>query len=144
MKGKNMKIEKGKTISVKYPFHVERRWIFNEIEGKNQLRCTFVPGLIKDEVYGVTVHGFGYAEFNIVKIVSPGSRYPARVFYTTQYIDPTGKRFGKNKLRVAVKYILERKIERIAKMAEIKIKVPYQTFDFAVIFDERHPWYSGE
>jgi hypothetical protein len=43
--------------------------------------------------------GVGEVVYNVIAVFKPGS-FPTRVFYTRNWIDPDGKRFGKNKLRI--------------------------------------------
>lgn len=43
--------------------------------------------------------GDGEVVYSVVATFKPG-KYPARVFYLRNWIDPDGKRFGKNNLRI--------------------------------------------
>lgn len=47
----------------------------------------------------VRYHGEGFMVLTVVSVHKPG-KYPPRVFYTRKWIDPQGKEFGKNNLRV--------------------------------------------
>lgn len=43
--------------------------------------------------------GRGEVVYTVIAVFKPGS-FPTRVFYTRNWIDPDGKRFGKNNLRI--------------------------------------------
>lgn len=55
-------------------------------------------------------HGLGAMILTVVSMHKPG-RYPARVFYTRQWVNPDGTRFGKGALRIAT----EEKFKRLAR-----------------------------
>lgn len=44
-------------------------------------------------------HGDGEVIYSVVATFKPG-KYPGRVFYLRNWVDPDGKRFGKNNLRI--------------------------------------------
>jgi hypothetical protein len=44
-------------------------------------------------------HGEGEVIYSVVATFKPG-KYPERVFYLRNWVDPDGKRFGKNNLRI--------------------------------------------
>ena len=51
------------------------------------------------EDYEEVADGVGKQILTVVSVHKPG-RYPERTFYTQQWEDPDGKRFGKGKLRM--------------------------------------------
>jgi hypothetical protein len=63
-----------------------RPGVEHELEGPYGDTCTYADAL-------------GEVVFTVIGVFKPGS-YPARVFYLRNWIDPDGKRFGKNNLRV--------------------------------------------
>lgn len=53
----------------------------------------------EEEIIDCLADGMGQIELTAISIHRPG-KFPTRVFFTRHWIDPDGKRFGKNKLRM--------------------------------------------
>jgi hypothetical protein len=101
-----MILEAGKTYTVEnYPF-VRGDGSWSDELGPIADGHHWRPGL-DDVMYGPegetypVYDGLGKQLLSIVSIHKPG-RYPERVFYTRQWVDPDGKVFGKHGLKVAV------------------------------------------
>ena len=45
-------------------------------------------------------HGDGEVVYSVIAAFKPG-KYPSRIFYLRNWIDPDGKRFGRNNLRIS-------------------------------------------
>lgn len=93
----------GQEFKNAYPFVRDNYIAFDE-EGGNSTR-TWNPGVSVELVsdYGDTdilAHGEGLQILTVVDVHKPG-RYPTRVFYTRTWVDPDGRKFGKNKLHIA-------------------------------------------
>lgn len=54
--------------------------------------------------------GEGEQVLTVVSIHKPGLRYPPRVFYVQEWVDPERKRFGKKKLRMTTLAAFRRKL----------------------------------
>ena len=94
-------IVEGMTYEVDYPFV---RTSYIDFEGgevpswRPGHECRFVYPDDSEFVYDE----IGKQLLTVVSIHKP-SPYPARVFYTVQWVDPDGKKFGKNALKICVK-----------------------------------------
>ena len=97
----------GSEHAVAYPFILESVDIFED-DGEGGARpvksFSWRPGTNMEpngsgEEYYQTAHGMGSQILTVVSTHKPG-KYPERVFFTRQWRDPTGKIFGKAKLRV--------------------------------------------
>ena len=99
-------LETGGMLSVAYPF-VRDTYKSYEFDGDGFSEVeasTWRPG-IRYEHQGphpysspvCVADAVGRMEITIISTHKPG-RFPARVFYTRQWVDPDGKRFGKTKL----------------------------------------------
>lgn len=53
-------------------------------------------------------HAEGQMELTVIDVHKPG-KYPARVFFTRQWIGPDGKRFGKTALRIMTMQAFKRR-----------------------------------
>lgn len=89
----------GKVIEVSYPFSKETLSLLDG-DGFADFE-TWRPGCIVNN-YGdgdteYCAEGMGKMVLTVVSTHKPG-KYPERVFYTRQWIDPDGKTFGKGKL----------------------------------------------
>lgn len=65
---------------------------------------SWVPG-VRFEQYNdgdadAFADGMGFMSLRVVSVVKPG-KYPERVFYVRQWVDPDGAVFGKTQLRIA-------------------------------------------
>lgn len=91
----------GKTYVVEnYPFVRSSYTEFSE-DGGSEVEC-WAPGVEYEQTqYGsdMVYDEFGSMELTLVDVHKPGS-FPTRVFYTRKFVDPDGKRFGKNKLHI--------------------------------------------
>lgn len=63
-----------------------RPGVEHELEGPYGDTCTYADAM-------------GEVLFTVIAVFKPGS-FPTRVFYLRNWIDPDGRRFGKNKLHV--------------------------------------------
>lgn len=59
----------------------------------------------------LTAHGEGALRLHVVSVHKPG-RYPTRVFYRREWVDPDGKVFGRADLRVCVLSAFRRRAVR--------------------------------
>lgn len=100
-------MEVGEVFAVPYPFVRDKYMeLDQDEEGVVEIeRQTWRPGT-RFEEYGregeytdCLADAMGTMRVTVVSLHKPG-RYPARVFYTRQWIDPDGKQFGKGKLRI--------------------------------------------
>lgn len=91
----------GMTFTVPYPFIREAVTLADE--GGYYEENSWRPG-VRFEAVGpedaeAFADGIGHQELTIISLHKPG-RFPTRVFYTRQWLAPTGKRFGKGKLHM--------------------------------------------
>ena len=79
-------------------------------EGDESAPC-WVPGVRFEPVYPddcrTVADGVGAVVYAVVGEFKPG-KYPERVFYTRQWVDPDGKVFGKQKLLVSTRQKFDR------------------------------------
>jgi hypothetical protein len=91
----------GDVFTVVYPFVRDTYQALDE-EGFCDLP-TWRPGVrfeaIGPEDSGSVADAIGSAEFTVVAAFKPG-RFPMRVFFTRQFVDPDGRRFGKGRLHI--------------------------------------------
>lgn len=93
----------GDVFHVRYPFIRETVTLCGE-DGFYEAR-TWRPGVSIENVgpYGedtdIVANGEGEMILTVVDTFKPG-RFPRRVFYTRQFVDPNGYRFGKSGLRM--------------------------------------------
>lgn len=84
-----------------YPF-VKAKFEAFEEDGPVQ-KDTWNPGTTYEYVYPdesqAVADGEGIQILTVVDVHKPG-RFPTRVFYTMEWVDPEGNRFGKSKLRI--------------------------------------------
>ncbi|MET3371971.1 hypothetical protein ABIC89_001012 [Variovorax boronicumulans] len=101
-------IEAGAVFKVPYPF-MRIEYDLTEWNGEDALAssivkswkpgCEYVPrGPYGEDSEGVC-DGEGWMVLTVVEVFKPG-KYPARVFFTRQWVDPEGRTFGKNNLRI--------------------------------------------
>jgi len=94
-------VKAGDVFTVTFPFVRDTYDEWDE-EGCSTM-ATWKPGCAYRNVYPDDTEGFCHAEgkmeLTVVDVFKPG-KYPARVFFTRQWIDPEGKRFGKGALRI--------------------------------------------
>jgi hypothetical protein len=91
----------GDVTTIPYPFI---RDTFNSFNGEDYVETpTWKPGIryeaIGPEDSGAIADALGAAIFTVVDTFKPG-RYPRRVFFTRQFINPDGKVFGKSRLHI--------------------------------------------
>lgn len=101
-----VQIEPGAEFVFSYPFI--RAW-YDELiaapEGFDTVqRPCWKPGVefvcdARGETYA-EAHGEGFQRVAVVSVHRPSVRYPERVFYTRQWEDPDGKRWGKPSLKI--------------------------------------------
>lgn len=89
-------LEPGTAFKVQFPFVMEVATAVDE-DGPYDVP-SWRPGSKHDDD-GAHYHGVGFMILTVVSVHKPGN-YPPRVFYTRKWIDPQGKTFGKNNLRV--------------------------------------------
>lgn len=102
MKTKPTPINPGDVFRVRYPFVKTKVSLYNE-EGGYEID-SWKPGVEFDTTgeYGAREY---YAEadgemiLTVVGTHKPG-KYPERAFFTRKWVDPDGKEFGKDKLRI--------------------------------------------
>ena len=93
----------GDVFTVVYPF-VRAPFEWFDDEGPVTLK-SWKPGInieADGDCYGPDIFADSEGEMvlTVVDVFKPG-RFPTRVFYTRQFVDPDGKRFGKAKLQIA-------------------------------------------
>lgn len=111
----------GDTFSVIYPF-VRAEYDWFDVGGPIKLK-TWRPGIsVESADYGdvdIFADSQGEMILAVIATFKPG-RFPTRVFYTRQFVDPDGKAFGKGKLlictlekfhRISVKYQVDYDVE---------------------------------
>lgn len=95
----------GQILELPYPFNFGPYTFWDE-DGRHETKTwrpgprieeRFVPPDDVDADY--IADGLGQQVLEIVSIHKPG-KYPTRIFYTRKWRDPSGKIFGKNKLRI--------------------------------------------
>lgn len=91
----------GKTIEVPFPFYRSGWGHFGETK-----QPTWIPGaLLESDDYDAVMNGIARADgmgvmrIEIVSRHKPG-KYPERIFYVRQWVDPAGKVFGNTRLRI--------------------------------------------
>lgn len=89
-------IEPGTSFRVQFPFLLSMGTVLDE-DGPYDV-ASWRPGSEPDNE-GAHYHGEGFMVLTVVSVHKPGN-YPPRVFYTRKWIDPQGKTFGKDNLRV--------------------------------------------
>lgn len=94
----------GQKLNAPYPFirtTYEARP--DDIDSLPVDRPTWRPGVEHDYVDEYSSRTFadanGEVEYTVIAVFKPG-RFPSRVFYTRTWVDPDGKRFGKQKLHI--------------------------------------------
>jgi hypothetical protein len=91
-------------FTVPYPYCRDSfEWFSDEHDILSTNKQSWRPGTESDSDGGYDVQeaadAMGSMVLTVVDVFKPG-RYPARVFYTRQWIDPDGKVFGKSALRM--------------------------------------------
>ena len=94
-------IKVGSTYRVKFPFVAESHAVFgDEAPVPDE---TWRPGVrweqCSPEDFEAVAEAEGEMILTVVDTHKPG-RYPERVFYTRKWIDPDGKEFGDERLRI--------------------------------------------
>lgn len=104
-------IRVGETYIVACPFLRQAYRRFDEDGGYVEL--SWRPGIkwqnIGPEDCSPVAHGWGMVEYRVIDIHKPPHPYPARVFFVRQWVDPSGRRFGHNKLRIMTVDALRRR-----------------------------------
>jgi len=94
-------MEPGTEFKVPYPFIMANGYRIEE-EGPVDFP-SWKPGIIQQETYDggseELYHGVGAMVLTVVDTFKPKG-WPTRVFYTRKWIDPQGRTFGKDKLRI--------------------------------------------
>jgi len=105
-------LKSGDVFNVSYPFVLEEVELL-DTDGP----CTtksWRPGVeyVATGPYGDSFEPFadkmGVMRLTVVSVHKPG-KYPARVFFVRQWIDPNGKLFGKTKLRMTTATVFARR-----------------------------------
>jgi hypothetical protein len=93
----------GDVHRIPYPFVRETYSGFDERVGDYAEIPTWKPGIrnewITSEETGTVADALGEAIFTVEAVFKPG-RFPTRVFFTRQFINPDGKQFGKGRLHI--------------------------------------------
>ena len=75
--------------------------------------ATWIPGYYFDnetqDEFIKCADGLGKVIYKIIDIHKPG-KYPTRVFYIRNWVDPDGKKFGSNKLHITTEISLKRRM----------------------------------
>jgi len=94
----------GQEHVAEYPFVRDAYQDFDE-DGPIEVN-TWKPGVRHEMVYPDDSETYadakGKVTYTVIAIFKPGS-YPERIFYIRNWVNPDGKRFGKNKLRIATR-----------------------------------------
>ncbi len=99
--GAGCKPSAGSSHIVRYPFVRDKyeEWA----EDGSALRETWSPGVVFEWISPEDTAPFADAEgqmiLSVVDVFKPG-KFPTRVFYTRQFIDPDGKIFGNTRLHI--------------------------------------------
>lgn len=108
-------IQPGQTYSVRYPFVRTKADIpGGDEDGDGFITIdTWKPGVEhgndgSGETYS-WADGHGEMLLSVVDVHKPG-KFPARVFFTRQWQDPDGKRFGKGKLHIMTSQAFKRRL----------------------------------
>lgn len=88
----------GDVFTVRYPF-VRRDAADAEIDEDYPWKPGTRSQTGPDDIWA-EADALGTLELTVVSVHKPG-KYPTRVFFTRQFIDPDGKRFGKQGCRIA-------------------------------------------
>lgn len=107
-------VQAGAVFAVRYPF-VRDSFTLPEFDGEGYTEVTtpsWKPGCnyrpcAPDETEPYC-HAEGQMELTVIDVHKPG-KYPARVFFTRQWIGPDGKRFGKGALRIMTMQAFKRR-----------------------------------
>lgn len=93
---KHAAIEPGASFKVQFPFVM----VVGHTIGEDcpSFFPSWKPGVEPDNT-GAHYHGDGFMVLTVVSVHKPGN-YHQRVFYTRKWIDPSGKVFGKDTLKV--------------------------------------------
>ena len=100
-------LEPGTSFQVQFPFVLTVDTVLDE-DGPCDV-ASWRPGSEPDND-GAHYHGEGFMVLTVVSVHKPG-KYPPRVFYTRKWIDPQGKTFGKDNLRVTSRGNFRRMIQ---------------------------------
>lgn len=101
----------GDVFTVEFPF------LRDEYDDGETCSQTWKPGGNVVENYigrlYAQCHGKGHQELTVVSVHQPPG-FPTRVFYTRKWIDPDGKKWGKNALRIKTADAFRRTATRYA------------------------------
>lgn len=101
MKPEKDAITAGAVFEVDYPFVLQAYTEWTE-DGPLD-RKSWKPGCAYEATHNggseAYANGMGKMILTVIDVHTPG-KYPTRVFYTRQWISPTGKAFGKGGLRI--------------------------------------------
>lgn len=93
----------GQEFRAPYPFCRTTYDALPDFEGEPVEQPTWKPGVEWDvNNYGDSEAGadaVGEVVFTVIAVFKPGS-FPPRVFFLRNWVDPDGKRFGRNNLRM--------------------------------------------
>lgn len=96
-------LKAGDVFNVPYPFVLEEVELFDG-EGPATTKSwrpgvEYIPTGYYGDSFEPVADGMGEMRLTIVSVHKPG-KYPTRVFFVRQWVDPNGKLFGKTKLRM--------------------------------------------
>lgn len=88
-------LKPGDVFTLKHPFVLEE-----DRDAEGNLECTWRPGVLHEDGGDTLVcNGEGTQVLQVISLHRPGA-FRTRVFYTRQFIDPSGAPVSKPKLRV--------------------------------------------
>ena len=98
------------TTKIPYPFVREKVRLFDEDGPRDAI--TWRPGTryeayCEDDSYCIA-DGLGFQIVTEVSRHQPAPKYPERVFYTREWEDPAGRRFGKPGLHIKTAHAFKR------------------------------------
>ena len=89
----------GEQFTIEYPFY----WASEADPETGADEGGWIPGtegrLVPPDTAEEYADGIGYCVYTVVSTHRPG-KYPTRVFYTREWLDPDGNEFGHKTLRV--------------------------------------------
>lgn len=94
-------IKPGTVVEVRHPF-IRATYSGLDEDGPFETKC-WSPG-VRDEWCApddsvMVADGDGAQRLTVVSVHKPG-RFPTRIFYTRQWVDPDGRVFGKGRLHI--------------------------------------------
>ena len=104
-------VEAGAVFTNRYPFykaHYEELAVDGPRKTVSWRPGVFYRACLPEDSEAVA-HDNGFQVLTVVDVHKPG-RYPSRVFFTQKWIDPKGREFGRNNLKIATMQAFKRKL----------------------------------